>query len=229
MLVKYWMKRDVVTIDVDASMQEAANLLKKHNTSILPVMRKDKLVGILTDRDLKRASASDATLLDVHELNYLLTKVKVADIISKNPITVPPDFTLEETASLLLHNKISGVPVMAADGKVIGIITQMDLFRALISLTGLEKRGVQFAFQVEDRPGSIKEVTDVIRSYGARLVSILTSYERAPAGFRNLYVRCYKLDRLKMGELLKNLREKAPVLYMVDMRDNVREEFIESD
>ena len=85
-------------------------------------MRKDKLVGILTDRDLKRASASDATLLDVHELNYLLTKVKVADIMSKNPITVPPDFTLEETASLLLHNKISGVPVMAADGKVIGII-----------------------------------------------------------------------------------------------------------
>ncbi len=228
MLVKYWMKRDVVTVDVDASMQEAIGLMKEHRISILPVMKRDKLVGVITDRDLKRASASDATLLGVHELNYLLAKIKISDIMSKAPITVPPDYTLEETASLLLKNRISGVPVVEAGGKITGIITKMDLFRALISLTGLEKRGVQFAFQVEDRPGSIKEVTDVIRNYGGRLVSILTSYERAPAGFRNVYVRAYKLDRGKTRELLKDLREKAPVLYMMDLRDNVREEYIES-
>jgi acetoin utilization protein AcuB len=229
MLVKYWMKTDVVTVDVNASMQEAISLMRNHHVSILPVMKKDKLVGIVTDRDLKRASASDATLLDVHELNYLLAKVKIGDIMSKNPVTVPPDYTLEESALVMLKNGISGVPVLDAGGKIVGVITKMDLFRALISLSGLDKRGIQFGFQVEDRPGSISEVTNVIRSYGARLVSILTSYERAPAGFRNVYVRAYKLDRKKIRDLLKELREKAPVLYMVDLRDNVREEYIESE
>jgi acetoin utilization protein AcuB len=227
MLVKYWMRKDVVTVDIDDSMQHAINLIKEHQMPMLPVLKEQRLVGIITDRDLKRASASDATSLDVHELIYLLSRIRIGDIMSKNPITVPPDYTLEEAAAVLLRNKISGAPVVDTQGRIIGSITQLDLFRALISLTGLEKRGVQFAFELEDRPGSIKDVTDVIRDYGGRLVSILSSYERAPDGFRNVYIRAFDIDREKMSQLIEQLKVKAKMLYMVDHREDKREEYVD--
>ncbi len=227
MLVKYWMTKDVTTIDVADSMHQAINLMKQHQTAFLPVTKKGSLVGIITDRDIKRASASDATSLDIHELIYLLSQIKVSDIMTKNPLTVPPDFTIEETADLLLKNRISGAPVVENE-KIVGAISQRDLFRALISLSGLEKRGVQFAFRIDDKPGSIKEVTDIIRNYGGRLVSILTSYERAPAGMRHLYVRAYDVNRDAMPKLIEELREKTTLLYLVDLRENQREEFIKS-
>jgi len=229
MLVKYWMNRDVAPIDVNTSMQDAIALMKEKQVALLPVLKRGTLVGVVTDRDLKRASASDATALDVHELIYLLSKIKVGEIMTKKPITVPPDFTLEEPAWVLLTNPISGAPVADTNGTVLGTIAQQDLFRALISLSGLVKRGVQFAFQVDDRPGSIKEITDIIRQYGGRLVSILTSQDRSPIGFRQLYVRAYGLDRRELRQLMDDLRDKAPILYMVDHRDGTREEFIEYD
>jgi len=226
MLVKYWMKKDSPCIDGSASMQDAMDLMKQKGVQTLPVLKNGKLVGVLTDRDVKRASASDATALEIRELLYLLSSIKVADIMTKNPVTVPPNYSLEEVASLMLKNNISGAPVVNDQGEVVGVIGQKEVFKALISVTGLEKRGVQFAFQVEDRPGSIKEVTDVIRGYGGRLVSILTSYERAPAGYRNLYVRAFQIDRDRMRDLVRDLREKAPVLYMVDHREDLREEYV---
>ncbi|MGB6066000.1 MAG: CBS and ACT domain-containing protein [Desulfomonilaceae bacterium] len=227
MLVKYWMRRDVVTVDIDDSMQHAISLIKEHQMPMLPVLKDGRLAGIITDRDLKRASASDATSLDVHELIYLLSRIRIGDIMSKNPITVPPDYSVEEAAAVLLKNKISGAPVVDTQGRIIGSITQLDLFRALISLTGLEKRGVQFAFELEDRPGSIKDVTDVIRAYGGRLVSILSSYERAPDGFRNVYIRAFDIDREKMSQLTEELKGKARMLYMVDHREDKREEYVD--
>jgi len=229
MLVKYWMRKDVVPIEADASMQEAMERMKENQNALLPVVIGRELVGVISDRDLKRASASDATTLDIHELMYLLAKIKVSQIMSKKPISVRPDDTLEEAASLLLKHKFSGAPVVDAKGAVIGVISQMEIFKALISLSGFEHRGIQFAFQVEDRPGSIKEVTDVIRGCGGRLVSILSSYERAPVGYRLVYIRAFGIERNQMPKLLDDLREKAPLLYMVDHRDGVREEYIESN
>ena len=179
MLVKYWMKQKVVTIEANDSMDAAVRRMKENNIQLLPVMDKGRLVGIVTDRDLKRASASDATSLEIHELLYLLTRIKVRDIMSKNPITVPEDYTIEETAEVLLKHNISGVPVEDANSRIAGVITKSDIFRALISLTGVGKRGIQFALQIQDRPGSIKELTDVIRAHGGRLVSILSTF-RSP-------------------------------------------------
>ena len=112
MLVKDWMSRPVVTVDENNSMQTATLLLKKHEIRMLPVMKNNKLTGIITDRDLKKASASEATTLEIHELLYILTKIKVKDIMTKDPITVPVDYTVEETAEVLLKRKISGVPVL---------------------------------------------------------------------------------------------------------------------
>lgn len=229
MLVKYWMRKAVITVNVNDSMQEAISRMREYFIPLLPVIKDGRLVGVVTDRDLKRASASDATTLDIHELVYLMSNIKVGDIMTKNPVTVRSDSTLEETAYLLLKHKISGAPVVDEQGRLVGTVGQRDLFRALISLTGFEKRGLQFAFKVEDRPGSIKELTDVIRAYGGRLVSILTSYDRAPAGYRHVYIRAYNVDRSKVQDMLDELRQKTTVLYMVDHRDNKTEEYEESN
>ena len=223
MLVRNWMSKKVITIDENDSMQTAMKLLKAHDIRMLPVIKGDNLVGVLTDRDIKRASASDATALEIHELIFLISQIKAKEIMSKNPITVPPDFTLEETAEVLLKNKISGAPVVDQAGKIVGTITQTDLFNSLISLTGIGKRGIQFAFQLEDRPGSIKEVADIMRKFNGRMVSILTAYERVPEGYRKVYIRAYDINRAKLPQLKEELKEKFTLLYVVDHQENRRE------
>jgi acetoin utilization protein AcuB len=225
MLVSNWMSKDVITVDVEDSMHEAVKLLKEKGIRMLPVVKKGKLVGIVTDRDLKRSAASDATTLDVHELLYLVSKIKVGSIMTKNPITVPQNFTVEETAEVLLKNKISGAPVVDQNGDVVGMITQTDLFRVLIALTGVGKGGIQFAFQLEDRTGSIKEVADVIRLYGGRMVSILTSYEDVPEGYRKVFIRMRSIERARLQQLKEELSYKVALIYMVDHRENIREIF----
>jgi acetoin utilization protein AcuB len=227
MLVKNWMSKNVFTVDANDSMQEAMRLLKKYGIRMLPVMKKNKLVGIVTDRDLKRASASDASTLDVHELLYLLSKIKVKDLMTKDPITVPPDYTAEETALVLLDGKISGAPVVDGNGQVVGTITQTDLFRVLISLTGIGNVGIQFGFQVEDKPGTIKEVADIIREHGGRMVSILTSYDDIPEGYRKVYIRMRSIERSRLQKLKDKLSEKAALLYVIDHKENIREIYAE--
>ncbi|MEJ2068643.1 MAG: CBS and ACT domain-containing protein, partial [Deltaproteobacteria bacterium] len=201
--------------------------LKENGIPMLPVMKKGKLVGIVTDRDLKRASPSDATTLEIHELLFLVSKIMVKDIMTKDPITIPFNYTVEEAAEILMKNKISGAPVVDAKDQLIGTITKGDLFRVLISLTGVGKRGIQFAFQVEDRPGSIKELADIIRHYGGRMVSILSTYEHVPKGYRKVYIRMYGVEREQLPRLEDELREKAQLLYVVDHREDRREIFQE--
>ncbi len=104
-----------------------------------------------------------------------------------------------------------------------GTITQTDLFRVLIALTGVGTKGMQFAFLLEDNPGSIKTIADIIRKYSGRIVSILTSYENATQGYRKVYIRMYGIDREKLENLKEELGEKATLLYMVDHQKNKRE------
>jgi acetoin utilization protein AcuB len=225
MLVREWMSKEVITVDEDQNMQNAIGLLKEHNIRMLPVMKNKKLVGIITDRDLKHASASDATSLEIHELLFLIGKIKVKAIMTPKPITVPWDFTVEEAAEVLLKNKISGIPVTSPQGDIVGVITKSDIFKVLISLAGIGKKGIQMAIQIEDRAGSMKGITRAIRELGGRMVSILTSYEKVPDGFRNVYIRFFDLDRSVLETLKENLFEISKVLYIVDHRENKREIF----
>jgi acetoin utilization protein AcuB len=223
MLVRDWMTKAVVTLEAGDSMQDAGRLMKENNVRMLPVMDKGRLVGVVTDRDLKRASASDATTLEIHELLYLVSKIQIKDIMSKNVVTVPVDFTIEETAEILLENRISGVPVVDHQGRLAGVITQTDIFKVILSLTGIKKRGVLFAFCLQDRSGSIKAVADIIRGFGGRMASILTSYENAPEGQRIVFIRMYGVAREKLPALVEMLRSKSMLLYMVDHAANHRE------
>jgi len=214
MLVKGWMTTDVVSVDEETSMMKASIIMKEKKIRSLPVVnKKGKVIGIVSDRDLKDAAPSKATTLDVYELNYLLSSMKIKDIMTKNVVFVRPDETVEFAAILMLENRISSLPVLNSNDKLVGIITQTDVFKVLISITGVYTGGIQFAFSLEDRPGSLKEPADVIRSHGGRIISILSTRETAEPGRRNVYVRCSTLPDQTLRTVVKELEERFVVLY----------------
>jgi len=223
MLVKSWMAVDVITVDEDTPMMKASVIMKEKKIRSLPIVNKTgKLSGIVTDRDLRDASPSKASTLDVYELNYLISTIKIKDIMSKNLVFVRPDETMEFAAILMLENKISSLPVINDTDSLVGIITQTDIFKVLINIVGVYTGGIQFAFSLKDRPGSIREVTDVIQSYGGRVVSILSTGETAEEGCHNVYIRSRPLTEDKLKGLIKELDEKFVVLYTSkDLLDEV--------
>jgi acetoin utilization protein AcuB len=221
MLVKGWMTSDVMTIDEDTSMMKASQIMKENNIRRLPVMHEGKLVGMVTDRDIKEASPSKATTLDVHELYYLISELKVKDIMSKNVFTIGLEETVEKAAVKMLEHHISGLPVVSDKGKVVGVITQGDIFKVLVSLTGIYRGGIQFAFNLEDRPGSIQEVGDLIRKHGGRMVSILTSYDMCDEGCRHVYIRIKEIPEDKLKALTEDLDKNFLLLYTV--RDSLKD------
>jgi acetoin utilization protein AcuB len=224
MLVVNWMSTRLVSIDPEESMSQAIRLLKENHVGRLPVIDKaGKLVGIVSDKDLKRAGASDATALEVHELAYLLSRVKVKDIMTPSPITVHIHDTIEEAALAMLENKISGVPAVGDDGKVVAMLTQSDIFRALIALTGVTRGGIQFAMDLPDEPGSIKVAGDIIRKYGGRMVSILSTFDRVAEGRRKVYIRMKSVDRSKLMQIKDELAQIGVLLYILDSREHTKE------
>jgi acetoin utilization protein AcuB len=225
MLVKNWMRQPAITIDADDVVASAAALLRKHEIRMLPVMRKGKLVGIITDRDIKIASASDVALENMNEDKDLLSDIKINSIMSLDPVTVPYDYTLEETVEKFLVLSISGMPVVDAQQNVIGVITRSDLFHLILILTGFGKKGLQIALEVQDRPGCLKEITDIIRDYGGRIASILSTQERADKGHRRLYIRVFDIDQPSLQLLRKIFKEKTTLLYIVDYTCGQRELF----
>jgi len=225
MLAKDWMSKNVITVDIHDSMHDVMQIFRENGIRRAPVMKKGDLVGIITDRDLRRTTAAQDPRLEVHELIAVIEKVSIKENMTQNPVTVPVDFTIDETAAVLLKNKISGAPVMDHEGKMAGIIAQADIFRALASLTGLEKQGIQFALRLPDTPGTVEAVTDIIRQTGGHLASILAAYSQAPVGYRNVYIRAYGIDREKLPSVEEQIHQKAKVLYIIDHGQNRREIF----
>ena len=214
MLVKDWMTTDPITVTPDTSVMKASQVMRENNIRRLPVV--DEMgapVGMLTDRDLKEASPSKATTLDVHELYYLLSELKVKDIMTRNVVTIRPEDTVERAAVIMLEHKITGFPVVA-DGRVVGVLSQGDIFRVLTSITGIYRGGTVFSLKLEDRPGSIKEVADIIRKHGGRMVSILSSYDLVEEGCRNVAIRIMDLPPDRLNELRKELEGEFTLLHV---------------
>ena len=135
---------------------------------------------------------------------------------------------MEEAAGVLLKNRLLGVVGIDAQSSVKRVIAGTDINRFMVSVTGFQRGGIAFGFLQEDRPGSIKALTDIFRSCGGRLASILTSCQGAPRGYRKMHIRVRGLDRLKSGELQEALAQNATLLYGIDQRFNKRELFPEA-
>jgi len=220
MLISEWMSRDVITVTPDTSMMKASKILKEKGIRRLPVVDENgKMVGIVTDRDIKEASPSKATTLDVHELYYLLSEIKIKDIMTKNPFCVNENGTVEKAAVVMREKKVEGLPVVNDDDKVVGIITETDIFNVMIDITGVYQGGLQMGFQLPNSPGSLKEVLTDLRTSKARIISILTSYDQGDPDTRRVYIRIADMDKSEENQLRQSLEEKYDLIFCV--RDTV--------
>lgn len=189
MLVHKWMTPNPETIQCGEPVARAIHLMKEHNIRHLPVLDGTRLVGILSDRDIKEFTPSKATTLDLHELHYLLSRATVSDAMKKDPLRVGPSDTVEKAALLLHDNKIGCLPVVDGAGFVVGVLSQEDVFEALVTVMGCRSDTVRFQLTIPDAPGSIRVVADLVRAQGASIRSILTSYVDVPKGSRELVMR----------------------------------------
>ena len=133
LLVQDWMTKKVITVDVRTTLPDAHKLMRTNKIRRLPVMDHGRLAGIITRSDIREASPSDATTLSVWELTYLLSKLEVKQIMTRDPVTIAPDATIKEAAKLMYTHKIGGLPVVDKAGQLVGIITESDIFRVLIT------------------------------------------------------------------------------------------------
>ena len=131
-LVKDWMSRDVVTVTPDSTLPEAHRLMANYQIRRLPVMENGGLVGIVTLGDIRGAQASGATTLSIWELHYLLAKLKIGEIMTPDPVTISQGASIGEAARVMLNYKISGLPMLDNDEKLVGIITESDIFRMVV-------------------------------------------------------------------------------------------------
>jgi len=188
MFVSQWMTKKVFTIDPNDSVTDVVRIMKEQRIKHIPVVKNGRLKGIISDRDIKEFSPSRATTLDMYELHYLLANTKVLELMKTEVITTSPEIPVEEAAMLMYDQGVGCLPVLEG-GILVGIISDRDIFRVLVDITGVRHGGNRITLTVEDRPGSIKDVADIIRKHGFQLQSILTSYEKVMEGRRSVVVR----------------------------------------
>ncbi len=171
MLVKERMSSPVITVQMDMPVMEALELMRQENIRRTPIVdKKGKMVGIVSDKDLLNAGPSDATTLSVWELNYLLTKVRVKDVMTKDVLTVTESTPIEEAAYIMAENKIGGLPVMR-NGDLVGLITETDLFKIFLEMMGAREVGVRVTALVPEKPGELDVLTHAITEAGGSFIS----------------------------------------------------------
>lgn len=170
MFVGERMSHPVIAIPPDTPIVDALNLMRRERIRRAPVVKEGKMIGIISDKDLLNASPSQATSLSIWEMNYLLSKIKVKDVMTNEVLTVQEDTPIEEAARIMADNKIGGLPVMR-DGHVVGVITETDLFKIFLELMGARELGVRVTVLVSDKPGQLANLTQVIANLGGNILA----------------------------------------------------------
>ncbi|MER3479218.1 MAG: acetoin dehydrogenase [Meiothermus sp.] len=171
MLVRDWMTPNPVSVSPDTPVLDALRLLKEHSFRRLPVMEGQELVGIVTDKDLKDAMPSKATTLSVWELNYLLSKLTVHEVMARPVVTIEAERPLEDAAVLMQEYKVGGLPVMEG-GRLVGIITVTDVLKAFTEVLGLRSGGVRITLDLPDVPGALAKAAGAVPP--SNIVSVAT-------------------------------------------------------
>lgn len=222
MLIQEWMSKPVLTIDHEASLYDAVKIFQSRVISMLPVMKLSEIVGVVTDGDIKKASPSDATTLDRFEMVSLLDDVKIRSVMSSPAISIQSDHTVDEGANIMLSKGISGMPVTDRFGKLEGVITKSDIFRCLVSFTGVANKGQVFAFRLQDKPGVIKNLIEMIRKSGGRLCSILTSHDDIEEGFRTVFFHVFDIMPEEFESLKDQFLRTGDLYYFADLSRDYR-------
>ncbi len=204
MLVGTRMTPDPITVTTDTAIDEALKLMRDKKVRRLPVLdKRGELVGIVAEKDILYASPSPATSLSIHEIHYLVSRIKVNEIMTKNVITVTDDTPLEEAARVMADNQIGALPVMH-DSKLVGIITETDLFKIFLELLGAREPGVRLTVKVPEGKGMLPLITGTISRLGGHFLA-LTAWTGEEPGTRVVTIKISGVDREKLvnsiGEL----------------------------
>lgn len=192
MLVRDVMQSRLVTVGPKTTLPQAMRLAAERRIRHLPVVDEGELVGIVSDRDLKQAMASPATSLEVHELNYLLNRLAVAEIMTGTVVTIGPTAPVEDAARLMLQEKISALPVMEA-GQLVGIVTETDVLALFVRAMGAGTPSTRLDVVLPpERPAPLRDIVAAIETAEARISSIVTLTGRD--GLREAVVRIATLD-----------------------------------
>ena len=211
------MHTDLITVPPEASLVEASELIKtKEIDHLLVVDGKKKLVGIISDRDLKQYWASPATSLSTHELNYLLEKVTVSMIMAKTVVTVPVDTTIERAAFIMQQNRISALPAME-DGELVGIITSSDVMDVLLQAIGISDDSTRLSVFVNDSIGKLSEVTNTLDVSRVNIQSLFCWPEKEYPGVTQIIFRVAKKDEEASIKSLKAIGLKVKTQYKKDI------------
>ncbi|HKL58312.1 MAG TPA: CBS domain-containing protein [Sphaerochaeta sp.] len=174
MIIERRMTRNPVTATPEMSIADASNLMRQEKVHRLPVLDKDKkLVGLLTEKDILYASPSPASSLSIHEMAYLLSKLTVKKLMSKNVVTINKDTTVEEAARMMVDQDLSCLPVLEGD-KLIGIVSKSDMFKILLELFGARHFGIRVSFVVEDKPGTIAKISQALSEHNIDIITFGT-------------------------------------------------------
>ncbi|MEE1325285.1 MAG: CBS domain-containing protein [Streptococcus sp.] len=161
MAVKDFMTRKVVYVSPDTTVAHAADMMREQGLRRLPVIENDRLVGIVTERTMAEASPSKATSLSIYEMNYLLNKTKIRDIMVRDVVTVSPYASLEDAVYAMMKNQVGILPVVEA-GQVFGVITEKDVFKAFLEVSGYGEEGVRVIITADDTVGTLAKIVDTI-------------------------------------------------------------------
>jgi acetoin utilization protein AcuB len=206
-----------MTVPPDTSLQKAKEIIdEKRINHLLVVDKTGNLIGIVSDRDVKQSSASPATSLSVHELNYLLTQLTVEPIMAKKIITISPGTTIERAALIMQKNRINALPVIE-DEKLVGIITSTDVMRVLLRAIGFGEGSARFAVLVEDRVGIIAEVSRILKDQQISIRSLVTWPEKDYSGIYQLVMRVASTDKDDAVSALSNQGFKVLTEYVHDL------------
>ncbi|MBM3190467.1 MAG: CBS domain-containing protein [Chloroflexi bacterium] len=204
MLVKERMSRHPITIRPETSLYDALRIMREGKVRRLPVLDKDgKLVGIVLEKDLLYASPSPATSLSVYEMNYLISRIKVEDLMSRDLITVDEDCPLEEAARIMVDNHIGGLPVMRGE-QLVGMITESDLFKTFLELLGARMWGLRVTIKVPEGRGVLARLTQELAAHGANIVSLGTFWGDDPTN-REIAFKVQGIEREEMQHILSGI------------------------
>ena len=174
MFVAKRMTPNPTTIESTTTIADASELMRKRKFRRLPVVDNGRLVGIVTDRDLRTVAPSPATTLSIFELNYLLAKMQVKDIMHKDVITITVDATIEEAALIMSTRHIGGLVVVGENGSVVGVITETDIFNSFVEIMGLKEGKIRFTFKVSNQVGVLHDISGVFKDLGINISSLAT-------------------------------------------------------
>jgi len=209
MFVRMWMTTKVITVPAETPILDAREVMRKNNIRRLPVVnKKGKLVGMVTQGDIQEAGPSDATTLSIWELNYLLARTTVEQIMTKasDLITVGPDDPIEQAALLMRKHRISGLPVLDDKEKLVGIITESDVFEVLLELMGMRKGGTRLTVELENEPGALSEALEVVKQHEVNVFSVVTCEECRTTRDRGVVV--LRLASKDWRPIVKDLKDK---------------------